>query len=103
MERDAPRRRDTVDEERGGVRLGDAATDAPIYWQADVRSIIEANGKALLANAAPRLGDWPAGGDDAGCARLLREETTQLATLCEVWPALWAHARDQGERLLGAV
>ncbi len=81
----------------------DAATDAPIYWQADVRSIIEANGKALLANAAPRLGDWPAGGDDAGCARLLREETTQLATLCEVWPALWAHARDQGERLLGAV
>ena len=81
----------------------DAAGDAPIYWQADVRSIIEANGKALVANAAPRLGDWPADSDATACARLLREQSTQLADLCEAWPALWAHAREQGERLLGAV
>ncbi|MBC6941170.1 MAG: hypothetical protein DWB45_00405 [Xanthomonadales bacterium] len=81
----------------------DAATDAPIYWQADVRSIIEANGKALIANAAPRLGDWPEGVDEAACARLLREQATQLAELCAAWPALWNHAREQGERLLGAV
>lgn len=81
----------------------DAAGDAPIYWQADLRSIIEANGKALVANAAPRLGDWPEGIDDAACARLLREEATQLAEAFEAWPALWSHAREQGERLLGAV
>ena len=81
----------------------DGAQDAPIYWQADVRSIIEANGRALIAKAPPRLGDWPEKLDDAGCARHLREETAQLAAAYEAWPALWAHAREQGERLLGAI
>ena len=37
----------------------ESAQNAPIYWQADVRSIIEANGRALTAKAPPRLGDWP--------------------------------------------
>jgi hypothetical protein len=81
----------------------DAAQDAPIYWQADVRSIIEANGKALIGKAAPRLGDWPEGIDEAGCARALREETTALAEAWEAWPALWNHAREQGDTLLGTV
>ena len=81
----------------------DSASDAPIYWQADVRTMIEANGKALIANAAPRLGDWPEGLDDAACAQRLREETDQLAQACEAWPALWTYANGQGERLLGAV
>ncbi len=81
----------------------DSASDAPIYWQADVRTMIEANGKALIANASPRLGDWPEGVDDAACARLLREETDQLAQSCEAWPALWTYASGQGGRLLGAV
>jgi hypothetical protein len=81
----------------------DAAPDAPIYWQADVRSIIEANGKALIAKGAPRLGDWPEGIDEAACAKLLRTETAELAAIYEAWPALWSCAREQGERLLGAV
>jgi hypothetical protein len=81
----------------------DGAPEAPVWWQADVRSIIEANGRALIAKAPPRLGDWPEAADAAACARLLREETTSLAEACEAWPALWAHAREQGERLLGAV
>jgi len=81
----------------------DGASDAPIYWQADARSIIEANGKALIANAAPRLGDWPEGIDDAACAQRLRDEATQLAQAYEAWPALWAYANGQGERLLDAV
>jgi hypothetical protein len=81
----------------------DAAPDAPIYWQADVRSIIEANGKALIAKGAPRLGDWPEGIDEAPCAKLLRTETAELAAIYEAWPALWSCAREQGERLLGAV
>lgn len=81
----------------------DAAGDAPIYWQADVRSIIEANGKALIANGAPRLGDWPEGLDDAACAQHLRDEATQLAEAYEAWPALWTYANGQGERLLDAV
>lgn len=81
----------------------DGAQDAPVYWQADVRSIIEANGKALITTDAPRLGDWAQDADAAACASQLREETAQLASVYEAWPALWTHARDQGERLLAAV
>lgn len=80
----------------------DVAQNAPIYWQADVRSIVEANGRALIAKAPPRLGDWPDTIDNAGCARMLREETMQLASSYDAWPALWDYAREQGERLLGA-
>ena len=81
----------------------DAVQNAPIYWQADVRSIVEANGRALIAKVPPRLGDWPDAIDNAGCARMLREETTSLAASYDAWPALWTYAREQGERLLGAI
>lgn len=81
----------------------DSAQDAPIYWQADVRSIIEANGRALNAKAPPRLGDWDATVDAATCARLLREESAELAAAWEAWPALWSYARNQGEHLLDTV
>jgi hypothetical protein len=81
----------------------DGAQDAPIWWQADVRSIIEANGRALISKAAPRLGDWPDAIDEAGCARLLHEESASLAAGFDAWPALWTWAREQGTRLLGAV
>jgi hypothetical protein len=79
------------------------AQNAPIYWQADVRSIIEANGRALTAKASPRLADWPADLDETGCATLLHDETARLADSYEAWPKLWAYAREQGERLLGAL
>ncbi|HET6546455.1 MAG TPA: hypothetical protein VFG55_06890 [Rhodanobacteraceae bacterium] len=81
----------------------DGAPDAPVYWQADVRSIIEANGRALIGKGAPRLGDWPETLDEAGAARALRDEMGQLAAIYEAWPALWSYARDEGERLLGAL
>lgn len=81
----------------------DGAPDAPVYWQADVRTIIQENGKALIAKTPPRLGDWPEGIDETACANLLRKETAELAGAYEAWPALWSCARDQGARLLGAV
>lgn len=81
----------------------EGAQNAPVYWQADVRSIIEANGRALTGKNAPSLGGWPDGLDDAGCAATLREETSRLAAGYEAWPALWTYAREQGERLLGAL
>ena len=81
----------------------DGAQDAPIWWQADVRSIIEANGRALISKAAPRLGDWPEAIDEAGCANLVRDESLALASAFDAWPALWNWAREQGGRLLGAV
>lgn len=78
----------------------EAAENAPVYWLADAREIVQANGKALLANAPPRLGDWPQDIDASGCATALRDECETFAELCEHWPALWAHAAEQGEKLL---
>jgi hypothetical protein len=81
----------------------EAGADAPIYWQADVRSIIDANGRALIAKDAPRLGDWPESIDAAGCARELAREFNELADQFDAWPALWSYAREQGDRLLAGV
>ncbi len=81
----------------------EAVPDAPVYWQADAREIVQANAKALLAKAPPRLGDWPDDIDDAGCAKALAAELGDLADACEHWPALWQHAAEQGEKLLSAV
>lgn len=73
---------------------------APIYWQADVQTIVQAHAKALLASDAPRLAEWPADIDDAGCARALAGELNAMADLCEHWPSLWQHAAERGDRLL---
>lgn len=81
----------------------EAVKNAPVYWQADVRSIIEANGKALIAKSAPRLGDWPEDAEAPACAAALASELRQLADAYEAWPAAWDAAREQGERLLGTV
>ncbi|MDC8014690.1 hypothetical protein [Tahibacter soli] len=80
-----------------------AANDSPIYWQADVRSIIDANGRALIAKGAPRLADWSDDIDPAGCAAALAREFNGLADQFDAWPALWSYAREQGERLLAGV
>jgi hypothetical protein len=77
---------------------------APTYWQADVRAIVQANAKELLASdAAPRLAEWPQDMDAAGCAQALSGELDTMADACEHWPALWQHAQEQGERLLATL
>ncbi|MEP6483187.1 MAG: hypothetical protein ABJB01_01975 [Rudaea sp.] len=81
----------------------EAVPDAPVYWQADARSIVQENAKALLAKTPPRLGDWPEDIDGAGCARALSSELDTLADDCEHWPALWQFAAEQGEKLLSTV
>src|SRR5206468_4563603 len=82
----------------------EAATDAPVFWQSDVRSIVQAHAKALLASdAAPRLAEWPDDVDAPGCARALSGELDTIADACEHWPALWQHAAEQGEPLLSAL
>ena len=81
----------------------EAATDAPVYWQADVRAIVQANAKRLLASdAAPRLAEWPQDIDSAGCASALSAELNTMADACEHWPAIWHHAAEQGETLCAA-
>lgn len=77
-----------------------AEPQAPVYWLADARAIVEANGKALLANAAPRLDGWPEDIDAEGCAQRLSGACLQLARAWQVWPRLWAAAADMGDQLL---
>lgn len=78
----------------------ESASDAPVFWQADVRSIIDANGRALIAKAPPRLGDWGEDFDNAACARALRDELQALAANYSAWPALWERARELGDKTL---
>ncbi len=63
--------------------------DAPIYWQADVRELIEANGKALASNEPPVFRGWPEDLDLGGCARRARHELKAIAQGLAVWPRLW--------------
>lgn len=81
----------------------EAVPDAPVYWQADARNIVQANARALLANSPPLLADWPEDLDEAGCADALSAELNEFADACEVWPMLWQHAAEQGEKLLSGV
>lgn len=81
----------------------ETASDAPVYWQADVRSIIDANGRSLIAKAPPRLADWNEDFDQAACAQALRTELGELADNYDAWPRLWEHAREAGDKLLAGV
>ena len=81
----------------------EAATEAPVYWQADARAIVESNAKALLAKAPPRLNEWAEDIDDNGCATALAGELNDMADALDHWPALWRYAAEQGEKLLGAL
>jgi hypothetical protein len=63
--------------------------DAPIYWQADIREIIEANGKAVLQNNAPILGDWDTSLSKDACVEKARKELTDIAQAMDLWPDLW--------------
>ena len=78
----------------------DAAKDAPVYWQADVRAVIQAHAKALLAKGPPRFREWPEDLDENACADALSGELEQMAGALQHWPALWSHAAEQGEKLL---
>lgn len=70
-------------------RLEAAGKQAPIYWEADLREIIQATGKELTRASAPRLADWPESLDAAGCAERLRAEARALAHAVRTWPAVF--------------
>lgn len=78
----------------------DSAAEAPEYWQADVRAIIEARSRQLLASgAAPGLAEWPSNIDLPGCAEALSGELDAMAGAFEHWPRIWQQARESGEDL----
>ena len=65
------------------------AKGAPVYWQADLRQLIEANGKAMIAGGAPRLAEWDAIEDGAALATQYRDELGRHADALEAWPGMW--------------
>lgn len=77
-----------------------SAPNAPAYWAADVRRIVDANGRALLDGGAPRLDEWPDDIDAAGCAQRLAERCHDMATAYRHWPAVWQTAAEMGDALL---
>jgi len=73
----------------------DEVPDAPIYWQADVREIIQANGKAVKANQAPVLTDWDESMDHEACLAKARHDLGEVVDAMHVWPKLWSFCQGQ--------
>ncbi|WP_223787057.1 hypothetical protein [Marinicella meishanensis] len=73
----------------------DEVPDAPIYWQADVREIIQANGKAVKTTQAPVLTDWDESMDTEACVAKARHDLKEVVEAMAVWPKLWAFCLGQ--------
>lgn len=67
--------------------------EPPIYWQADVKELIEANGAAIKSNEVPLLGGWPDNLDSTACINRLRDELNEIVEAMDVWPKLWDFCR----------
>jgi hypothetical protein len=74
------------------------AKDAPIHWAADLRSVVETNGRAILDRGAPRFAGWSEDMDEAACAARFREEAQVLADGLERWPQAFDAAARLGKR-----
>lgn len=73
----------------------DEVPDAPIYWQADVREMIQANGKAIKSNQSPVLSDWDESMDLESCIAKVRHDLKEVTDAMAVWPKLWAFCLGQ--------
>lgn len=69
--------------------------DAPIYWQADVRELLTANGKAVKSNQVPILNDWDATMDSEACIAKARHDLKEVVDAMYVWPKLWTFCKAQ--------
>jgi hypothetical protein len=78
-----------------------AAPDAPDYWTADVRDMIEVNRSALAKLPPIRFLDVPETLDDDACAELIRARLERFAAVLEAWPSMWGFA-SACDGLLGA-
>ena len=75
-----------------------AAAGAPMPYQIDIKTHLEANAKAVMERGVPRLSDWPADLSPADCAARFRQEAGAFAAALRVWPQAWqlATTRNQG-------
>lgn len=69
--------------------------EPPIYWQADVKELIETNGAAIKSNEPPLLKDWSDDLDALGCVKQLRQDLQQVSDAMAIWPKLWAFCQTQ--------
>lgn len=81
-----------------------ATASPPIYWAADLRTAVEAQGKALIGGETPRLADWPVQLDEAGCVSHFKSRSRALAAGLRAWPVAFelAVAHSAGWRAGGA-
>lgn len=73
-----------------------ATPKAPVWWAADLRATVEANGRALADGAPPRYAGWPEDASEEACVAAFRNELETLADGLAAWPALWELARERG-------
>ena len=64
--------------------------EAPEYWAADVRTLVETNALALTNSAAPKLSEWRTEATGDACAERLAADLRQHASGLRAWPALWS-------------
>ncbi len=76
-------------------QIAEEVPDAPIYWQADVRELLQANGQAVRENEVPVLRDWPEGMDMDACLAKARFDLKEIADAMRVWPELWRFCQTQ--------
>jgi len=69
--------------------------EPPIYWQADVKELIEANGAAIKSDDVALLGGWPEDLDATSSVARLRTELGEIIEAMDVWPKLWDFCRAQ--------
>lgn len=76
----------------------EAGGQAPVFWQADVREIIVANGRALGQNELPRLAGDQDIGTAAALAANLRQRLLAAADAVRAWPVIWQAALSGAAR-----
>lgn len=67
----------------------------PVFWLADLRAAVEAQGKALAGGEVPRLAGWPVSSDASACVAAFRAELDGLANGLRVWPLAFALAQSR--------
>ncbi|HET9049122.1 MAG TPA: hypothetical protein VFN29_09230, partial [Chiayiivirga sp.] len=85
--------RSTAIEQMQRAMAADSAP--PIYWLADLRAAVEAQGKALIAGEVPRLDGWPEGLDQTACVARFRSSVRDFAAGLRAWPDVFAVALER--------
>lgn len=77
----------------------------PVFWLADLRAAVEAQGRALAQGETPRLAGWPASFDRVDCVARFRSELLSFGAALRLWPALFERAarENAGWRDVGRI